>query len=77
MAEGADRASGQLHGDKECPFGSVTKSGRVWRKVPESDARSVVRCMTVSGKTRGRKGKENDVVWQGMIGTKMMWYGKV
>ena len=25
----------------------------------------------------GRKGKENDVVWQGMIGTKMTWYGKV
>ena len=27
--------------DKECPFSGVTKSGRVWRKVPESDARSV------------------------------------
>ena len=26
---------------KECPFSGVTKSGRVWRKVPESDARSV------------------------------------
>ena len=26
---------------KECPFRGVTKSGRVWRKVPESDARSV------------------------------------
>ena len=26
---------------KECPFCGVTKSGRVWRKVPESDARSV------------------------------------
>ena len=24
------------------PFGRVTKSGRVWRKVPESGARSVV-----------------------------------
>ena len=22
----------------ECPFSGVTKSGRVWRKVPESDA---------------------------------------
>ena len=32
---------GQLRGDKECPFSGVTKSGRVWRKVPESDARSV------------------------------------
>ena len=35
-----DRVSGQLRGDKECPFSGVTKSGRVWRKVPESDARS-------------------------------------
>ena len=32
---------GQLRGDTECPFSDVTKSGRVWRKVPESDARSV------------------------------------
>ena len=31
-----------LRGNKECPaFSGVTKSGRVWRKVPESDARSV------------------------------------
>ena len=41
LSEGADRVGGQLHGDKECPFSGVTKSGRVWRKVPESDARSV------------------------------------
>ena len=41
LSEGADRLGGQLCGDKECPFGGVTKSGRVWRKVPESDARSV------------------------------------
>ena len=42
-AEGADRVAGQLRGDKECacPFSGVTKSGRVWRKVPESDAQSV------------------------------------
>ena len=25
---------------KECPFSGVTKSGRVWRKVTESDARN-------------------------------------
>ena len=31
----------QLHGDKECPSNGVTKSGRVWRKVLESDAQSV------------------------------------
>ena len=34
--EGANSVGGQLRGDKECPF-----SGRVWRKVPEGDARSV------------------------------------
>ena len=32
---------GQLHGDKECTFIGVTSSGRVWRKVPESEAWSV------------------------------------
>ena len=41
FSEGADRVGGQLHGDKERPFIGVTKSGRVWRKVPESDVRSV------------------------------------
>ena len=41
LSEGADRVAVQLRGDKECPFSGVTKSGRVWRKVPESDARSV------------------------------------
>ena len=41
FSEGADRVGGQLHGHKERPFTGVTKSGRVWRKVPESDVRSV------------------------------------
>ena len=41
LSEGTDRVGGQLHGDKECPFSDVTKSGRVWRKVPESDTQSV------------------------------------
>ena len=41
LSEGADRVGGQLRGDKECTFSGVTKSGRVWRKVPESDAGSV------------------------------------
>ena len=41
LSEGADHVGGQLRGDKECPFSGVTKSGRVWRKVPESGARSV------------------------------------
>ena len=39
LSVGADRVGGQLRGDKECPFNGVIKSGRVWRKVPESDAR--------------------------------------
>ena len=43
LSEGADCIGGQLRWDKEGPFSGVTKSGRVWRKVPESDARSV-RC---------------------------------
>ena len=47
LSEGADRVGGQLRGDKKCPFSGVTKSGRVWRKVPESDARSVGTNMTV------------------------------
>ena len=41
LSEGADRVGGQMQGDKKCPFSGVTKTGRVWRKVPESDARSV------------------------------------
>ena len=47
LSEGADRVAGQMRGDKECPFSGVTKSGRVWRKVPESDARSVGTNMTM------------------------------
>ena len=30
----------------ECPFSDVTKSGRVWRRVPESGARSVIYSLT-------------------------------
>ena len=41
LLQDADRVSGQLRGDKECPFSGVTSSGRVWRKVPESDVRNV------------------------------------
>ena len=43
---GADRVDGQLRVEKECPFSGVTSSDRVWRKVPESDARSVVKEVT-------------------------------
>ena len=42
LSEGADRVGGQLRGDEECPFSGVTKSGRVWRKVPESDTNMTV-----------------------------------
>ena len=45
LSEGADRVScAEL---KECPFGGLTRSGRVWRKVPESDARSVTLAISV------------------------------
>ena len=46
LSEGADRIGGQLRGDKECHFSGVTKSGRVWRKVLESGARSVTSTQT-------------------------------
>ena len=46
VLEGVDRVGGQLRGDKEGPFSGVTKSGRVWRKVPESGARSVLSMLT-------------------------------
>ena len=48
LLEGADRASGQLRGDKERPFRGVTKSGRVWRKVLESDAQSVCQVLSLA-----------------------------
>ena len=41
LSEGADHVGGELCGDKEYPFSGVTKSGRVWGKVPESDVLSV------------------------------------
>ena len=59
LSEGADRVGGQLRGDKEWPFSGVTKSGRVWRKVPESDARSVVMKMTAMPPQR--EGHGNDL----------------
>ena len=40
-SEGADSVGGQLRGDEECPFSGITSAGRVRRKVPESDTRSV------------------------------------
>ena len=55
LSEGADRVDGQLRGNKECPFGDVTKSGRVRRKVPESDAGSVGTNKTVKATQRRSK----------------------
>ena len=56
LSEGADRVGGQLRGGKEGPFSGVTKSGRVWRKVPESDARRVdCRQRRILGITPGTK----------------------
>ena len=54
---GGHRRAGQLRGYKEFPFSGVTKFGRVWREVPESDARSVGTSMdmatSVSSKRAG------------------------
>ena len=52
LSEGADPVGGQLRGNKECPFSGVTKSGRVWRKVPESDARSAYLSLAQYGRRR-------------------------
>ena len=56
LSGGADCVAGQLRGDKECAFNGLTKSGRVWTKVPESEARSggtcvCVFCVSVVGQT--------------------------
>ena len=63
LLEGTDLITGQLHRDKECPFSGVTMSGRVWRKVPESNARSVsvsVKMLTKTGKRVMNSGCESD-----------------
>ena len=44
MAASVDK----LRGDKECLFSGVTSSGRVWKRVAESDARSVASAQTPS-----------------------------
>ena len=46
---------GQTRGDKECPFSGVTSCGRVWRKVPESGARSVPPTHRVPGEIKRRE----------------------
>ena len=39
----------------ECPFSGVTSSGRVWRKMPESDARRKAAMLGVWGPTTGSR----------------------
>ena len=46
--EGTDCLGGQLHCNKEHLFSGITSSGRVWREVPESNARSVLNPLQVS-----------------------------
>ena len=42
LSEGADSVGTEQRGDTEWPLSAaVTSSARVWRKVPESDARSM------------------------------------
>ena len=41
LSEGADRVGGQLRGDKRVSLQWRNQIGRVWRKVSESNARSV------------------------------------
>ena len=65
LSEGADRVGGQLRGDKECPFSGVTKSGRVWRKVPESGARSVPLPLSPEPPPQPRPGNNTQHVWLG------------
>ena len=43
---GRQQLGRQLREDEECPFNGVTSSGRVCRKVPESDARSAQRSVS-------------------------------
>ena len=61
FSEAADSVSGQLRGNKECPFSGVTSSGRAWRKVAESDARSGVRGWGVRRWLWGRAGDVSTV----------------
>ena len=58
----------QLRGDNECPFSGVTKSGRVWRKVPESDARSPFSGVIKSGRV-WRRVPESDARSESLSGT--------
>jgi len=37
LSEGTGSVSGQLHGDRKCPFSGITSFGRDWRKVLESN----------------------------------------
>ena len=81
LSEGTDGVGGPLRGDKECPFSGVTKSGRVWRKVPESDARSVTQQLTRLGEggreaARGRVDRRGgEEGWGAVEGAGSKWDG--
>ena len=78
LSVGTDCFGGQLRGDKECPFSGVTKSDRVWRKVPVSDARSVRHTMlaykTLSNSTniylgrRTHRHSDSTLLWRRVAG---------
>ena len=38
ILENAESVGGQMRRDKDYPFSGVTSSGKIWRKVPESEA---------------------------------------
>ena len=64
LSEAADSVAGQLRWDKECHFSGVTKSGRVWRKVPESDARECG--PDLQGPVRAQSGRQRQYhEWSG------------
>ena len=76
ISEGADSVAGQLRGDKECPSSGVTKSGRVWRKVPESDGGSVGQ--SVGGRVGGSVGQSvggrvGGSVSTGVVTSVLLW----
>ena len=56
---------------KECPFSGVTSSGRIWRKVPQSDAGSVTWWLTARQKRLGSSRKEaaqrSPLCWQPLL----------
>ena len=76
LSEDADNVGGQLRGDKECPFSGVTKSGRVWRKVLESNAGRVGTNTKHARKHEARplRVKEEEEEEEGPSRSKQFWF---